>query len=91
MVVFVYFDSGALLIKQFILANVLFLLSIFNAGSEKRLAIISILLAVIAIAGTIQSFMASEKLEGVVIFTAVIFLFLITVSVQTLIQIYSNK
>ena len=90
-VMVVYFNSGDILIKQFILANVLFLLSIFDAGGLKRLAIISIVLAIIVLIGTAQSYMADAAMIEVTILNVIAFVFLIIVSVRTIMRTYSNK
>ena len=83
MIAFGYLNSGELQIKQFIAANVLFFLSVFSAASEKRIAVISLVLAIIISAGAIQSFLAGESTMMLVIVNVIIFAYLMLVSVLT--------
>lgn len=82
-IAFGYLNSGELQIKQFIAANVLFFLSVFSAISEKRIAFISLVLAIILAVGTIQSFLAGETAIVLVGANLIIFAYLALVSVLT--------
>ena len=83
LIAFGYLNSGELQIKQFIAANVLFFLSIFSAISEKRMAVISLVLAIIIAVGAIQSFLAGESTIVLVVVNVIIFGYLALVSILT--------
>ena len=76
MIAFGYLNAGELQIKQFIAANVLFVLSIFGENNQKRIAVISLLLAIIILVGTVQSHLAGETTIVFAVVNSVIFIYL---------------
>lgn len=84
MIAFGYVNSGELQIKQFIAANVLFILSVFGNNNQKRIAIISLLLAIIILVGTIQTHMAGQTTIVVTIVNSVIFIYLAIVAARSI-------
>ena len=84
MIAFGYLDSGELQIKQFIAANVLFVLSIFGDNNQKRIAVISLLLAIIILVGTIQTHLAGEATIIVTVVNSVIFIYLAIVAARAI-------
>ena len=84
MIAFGYVNSGELQIKQFIAANVLFILSVFGNNNQKRIAIISLLLAIIILVGTIQTHMEGQTTIVVTIVNSVIFIYLAIVAARSI-------
>ena len=84
MIAFGYLNSGELQIKQFIAANVLFILSVFGDNNQKRIAIISLLLAIIILVGTIQTHMAGQTTVVVAVVNSVIFIYLAIVAARSI-------
>ena len=84
MIAFGYLNSGELEIKQFIAANILFILSIFGENNQKRMAVISLLLAIIILIGTIQTHLAGETTMVFTIVNSVIFVYLAIVAIRTI-------
>lgn len=84
MIAFGYLNSGELQIKQFIAANVLFVLSIFSENNQKRIAVISLLLAIIILVGTIRTHLAGETTIVVAVVNVVIFIYLAIVAARAI-------
>ena len=84
MIVSGYLNSGELQVKQFIAANVLFVLSLFGANNLKRIATVSLALAVIIAAGTIQTYLAGENTAVVAVSTIVLFIYLALVAIRAM-------
>ena len=84
LIAFGYVNSGDLQIKQFIAANVLFVLSLFGVASIKRIAIISIVLAIIIPLGVAQLYLEGKTTVELVIIYVAIFAYLIMVAVRAI-------
>ena len=84
MIVFGYLNSGELLIKQFIAANVLFALSFFSASGGRRIAVIVLALAVIIPLGVVQSYSIGKAPLELAIVTVVIFIYLAIIAIQSI-------
>ena len=84
MIAFGYLNSGELQIKQFIAANVLFVLSIFGDNNQKRIAVISLLLAIIILVGTIRTHLEGEVTAVVTVVNSVIFVYLAIVAARSI-------
>ncbi len=84
MIAFGYLNAGELQIKQFIAANILFILSIFGENNQKRIAVISLLVAIIILIGTIQTHLAGETTIVVAVVNSVIFIYLAIVAARSI-------
>ena len=84
MIAFGYLTSGEIQIKQFIAANVLFILSIFGADNGKRIAVVCLALAIIIPVGTIQSYLAEKTTVTVAIVNIIIFIYLAIVALSVI-------
>lgn len=84
MIVFGYLNSGELLIKQFIAANVLFVLSFFSASGGRRIAVIVLALAVIIPLGVVQSYSIGKAPLELAVVTVVVFIYLAIVAIQSM-------
>ena len=79
-----YINVGDLQFKQFIAANVLFVLSLFGAANIKRIAIISIVLAVIIPLGVVQSYLDGKTAIEYVLIYVVMFVYLMLAAVRAI-------
>ena len=77
-----YINAGDLQIKQFIAANILFILSLFGAANIKRIAIISIFLAIIIPLGVVKSYLDGAAAIEYVFIYVVMFVYLILVALR---------
>ena len=84
MIVFGYLNSGELLIKQFIAANVLFVLSFFSDSGGRRIAVIVLALAVIIPVGVVQSYAIGKAPLELAAVTVVVFIYLAIVAIQSI-------
>ena len=83
-IVFAYVNSGELQLKQFIAANVLFVLSLFTENQQKRLAIVSLALAVIISIGTVRAHVVEQESLMVVLVNLIGLIYLAVAAVLAL-------
>ena len=79
-----YAVSVEMQIKTFVAANILFLLSMFGAGNLNRVAIISLILAIIISAGAIQSYLEKEVAIEFAVINVAMFVYLALVAINTI-------
>lgn len=84
MIAFGYLSSGELQIKQFIAANILFALSLFGTNNQKRIAIISLLLAIIISVGAVRMYLEGEIAAAFAVAQVIMFVYLAIVAIQTM-------